>query len=280
MKIRLLIGSLFLISFYNVKAQENFSAAINVKTEPTAKIDFNETNAVLSFHKKISTAITVTNTLAYTNLKVNYELGSFKSFESLDNFNRLQNKFEITHDFSSTTKLNVAVTPTVNFQQNLDASDFSVLGSLEIRQQLNSKTSINVGAARTTIFGSPKFIPTLSLLYAVNDKSALLIGFPDSRLSYSNNIRNTFSLTNTFNGSFYHLDHLIATTDNASKVTMSQITSALEYERNVDKNWFINLKAGYDFNKKYNLIDDDNHKVYDFNTGKGYILGIGIKYKQ
>ena len=280
MKIRLLIGSLFLISFYNMKAQEKFSAEINVKTEPTAKIDFNETNAVLSFHKRISTANTVTNTLAYTNLKVNYELGSFKTFESLDNFNRLQNKFEVTHDFSGTTKLNVAVTPTVNFQQNLDASDFSVLGSLEIRQQLNSKTSITIGAARSTIFGSPKFIPTLSLLYTVNDKSALLIGFPDSRLSYSNNIRNTFSLTNTFNGSFYNLDHSIATTNNASKVSMSQITSALEYERNVDKNWFINLKAGYDFNKKYNLIGDDNHKVYDFNTGNGYILGIGIKYKQ
>ena len=58
------------------------------------------------------------------------------------------------------------------------------------------------------------------------------------------------------------------------------MTSAFEYERNVDKNWFLNFKAGYDFNKKYNLIDNDNHKVYDFNTGNGYVLGIGIKYKQ
>lgn len=280
MKIRLLIGSLFLISFYNMKAQQNFSAEMNIKTEPTAKIDFNETNAVLSFHKKISTTNTVTNTLAYTNLKADYESGSFKTFERPDNFNRLQNKFEITKEFSNTTKLNIAVIPTVNFQQNLDASDFSLLGSLEIRQQLNSKLSINVGAARTAIFGYAAFIPTLSLNYNVNDKSALLIGFPDSRFSYSNNIRNTFSLTNTFNGSFYNLDDSINQTDKASKVSMSQMTSAFEYERNVDKNWFINLKAGYDFNKKYILIDDNNHKVYDFNTGNGYILGIGIKYKQ
>ena len=35
-----------------------------------------------------------------------------------------------------------------------------------------------------------------------------------------------------------------------------------------------------DFNKKYNLIDSDNPKVYDFNSGNGYVLGIGIKYKQ
>ncbi|MNR51378.1 hypothetical protein D3C85_1710460 [compost metagenome] len=58
------------------------------------------------------------------------------------------------------------------------------------------------------------------------------------------------------------------------------MTSAVEYERNVDRNWFLNFKAGYDFNKKYILIDNDNHEVYDFNTGNGYILGIGIKYKQ
>lgn len=280
MKTRLLIGSIFLISFYNMKAQQNFSAIMDVKTEPTAKIDFNETNAVLAFHKKISTFNTVTNTVSYTNLKVNYESGSFRTFESLDNFNRLENKFEILHEFSNATKLNVVITPTANFQRNLDASDLSVLGSLEIRQQLNSKTSINIGAARSTIFGYPQFVPTLSLHYNVNDKSDLLIGFPDSRFSYSNNIRNTLSLTNTFNGSFYNLDQSLNQTPNASRVSMSQITSAIEYERNVDKNWFINLKAGYDFNKKYNIIDDDNHKVYDFNTGNGYILGIGIKYKQ
>jgi hypothetical protein len=280
MRIRLLIVSLFLISFYNMKAQENFSGAINVKTEPTAKIDFNETNAVLAFHKKISTANTVTNTLAYTNLKVNYDFGGFKTLENPDQFNRLQNKFEITQEFSNTTKLNVAVIPTLNFQQNLDASDFSVLGNFEIGHQLNSKTSITIGAARTPAFGYPKFIPTLSLHYKANDKSDLVIGFPDSKLSYSNNIRNTFSLTNSFNGSFYNLDHSPALAENASKVSMSQITSAFEYERNVDKNWFINLKAGYDFNKKYNLIDNDNHNVYDFNTGNGYIVGIGIKYKQ
>ncbi|MEO8535872.1 MAG: DUF6268 family outer membrane beta-barrel protein [Flavobacterium sp.] len=192
----------------------------------------------------------------------------------------MQNKFEFAHEFSNTTKLNFVITPTANFQQKFDPSDLSVLGSLEISKQFNSKTSINIGFARSTIFGYPKFIPTLSLNYKVNDQSALLIGFPDSKFTYSNNIRNTFNLTNSFNGSFYNLDHSLNQTDNASKISMSQITSAFEYERNVDQKWFINLKAGYDFNKKYNLIDNDNHKVYDFNIGNGYILGIGIKYKQ
>jgi hypothetical protein len=263
-----------------MKAQETFTAEMNLKTEPTDKIDFIETNVSVAFSKKINVGNEITNTFEYSKLNVNYELGSFTSFENLDRFNQFQNKIKFSHEISNTTKLNFTLTPMVNFQQNLDISDFSLLGSFEVNQQLNSNTSIAIGAARSTVFGSLKFIPTLSFNYKLNDASVLSIGFPDSKISYSNNIRNKFSLNNSFNGNFYNLDHQIALNNNASKMTLSQMTSTFEYERNVDKNWFLNFKAGYDFNKKYNLTDSDNHKVYDFNTGNGYILGIGIKYKQ
>lgn len=280
MKTRFIICSLFLISILNMKAQENFSINMNLKTEPTDKINFNETNIGVSFNKKIGTKNRITNTLEYSNLNVNYDLGSYKTYENLDRFNQIQNKLEILHELSNSTNLNFSITPTVNFQSNLDASDFSLLGTFEINQRLNSKTTINIGAARTTVFGTPRFMPVASLNYKINDESTILIGFPNSKISYSNNVRNKFSLNNSFNGNFYHLDSQNNLDNQASKVSMSQMTSAFEYERNVDKNWFLNFKAGYDFDKKYNLIDNDNHKTYDFNTGNGYVFGIGIKYKQ
>ena len=280
MKIRLLICSLFLISFLNVKAQGKFSVNANVTTEPTEKIDFNRTNIGIQFSKKINAKNEITNTLEYSNLKVNYELGSFQSFENLDRFNEIKDKFEIENQISNKTKLSFTLIPMVSFQQNLDFSDFSLLGNFEIKQQLNSNIVINIGAARTAVFGYPKFMPTLSLDYHINDKSNVLIGFPDSKISYSNNIRNVFSLTNSFNGSFYNLDSQLNQTNNATRISLSQITLALNYERNMDGNWFMNFKAGYDFNKEYKLIDDNNHTVTDFNTGNGYVLGIGIKYKQ
>lgn len=280
MKTRFIICSLFLISILNMKAQENFSINMNLKTEPTDKINFNETNIGVSFNKKIGTKNKITNTLEYSNLNVNYDLGSYKTYENLDRFNQIQNKLEILHELSNSTNLNFSITPTVNFQSNLDASDFSLLGTFEINQRLNSKTTINIGAARTTVFGTPRFMPVVSLNYKINDESTILIGFPNSKISYSNNVRNKFSLNNSFNGNFYHLDSQNNLDNQASKVSMSQMTSAFEYERNVDKNWFLNFKAGYDFDKKYNLIDSDNHKTYDFNTGNGYVFGIGIKYKQ
>jgi len=280
MKTRFLICSFFLISIFNMKAQENFSVKANVKTEPTDKIKFNETNIGITFTKEIGSKNKITNTLEYSNLKVNYELDSNITYANLDQFNQIQNKFEFSHELSKTTNLNFSITPTVNFQNNLDNNDFTLLGSFKVQQQLSSKTFVSIGVARTTFFGSPKFLPTVSLDYKVNNEASVLIGFPDSKISYSNNIRNKFSINNSFNGNFYHLDAENNLSNNASKVSLSQITTSLEYERNVDKNWFLNFKAGYDFNKKYNLIENDNHKVYDFNTGNGYVLGVGIKYKQ
>lgn len=280
MKTRFLIWSFFLISIFNMKAQENFSVNTNIKTEPTDKIDFTETSIGILFNKNVSTKNKITNILEYSNLKVNYELGSYNAYENLDRFNQIRNKFEISHEISNTTNLNFSITPTINFQSNLNADAISLLGSIEISQQINSNMTINLGVARATVFGTPKFIPTLSVNYKVNNESSLLIGFPDSKISYANNIRNKFSLSNSFNGNFYHLDPQNNLNNNAAKVSLSQMTSAIEYERNVDKNWFLNFKAGYDFDKKYNLIDNDNHKVYDFNTGNGFVLAIGIKYKQ
>ena len=280
MKTRFLICSFFLISIFNMKAQENFSVKANVKTEPTDKIKFNETNIGITFTKEIGSKNKITNTLEYSNLKVNYELDSNITYANLDQFNQIQNKFEFSHELSKTTNLNFSITPTVNFQSNLDNNDFTLLGSFKVQQQLSSKTFVSIGVARTTFFGSPKFLPTVSLDYKVNNEASVLIGFPDSKISYSNNIRNKFSINNSFNGNFYHLDAENNLSNNASKVSLWQITTSLEYERNVDKNWFLNFKAGYDFNKKYNLIDNDNHTVYDFNTGNGYVLGVGIKYKQ
>lgn len=279
MKIKFLICSVFSISFLSMKAQEKFSAEVNTKTEPTEKINFNETNIGFSFHKKISSGSAITNTLTYSNVKVNYESGSFGALENPDQLNQIQNKFDFSYTVSDKTNLKLSVIPTANFEQNLNSSDFTILGNFEYSQQLGSKTMVNIGAARTNAFGYPRFIPVLSLDYKLNKQSNIVIGFPDSRISYSNNVRNKFSLTNSFNGNFYHLDSQNLAY-NRPKATLSQMTSAFEYERNMDKNWFINFKTGYDFNKKYILTDDNNHKVYDFNISDGYILGIGIKYKQ
>ncbi|PBJ11719.1 DUF6268 family outer membrane beta-barrel protein [Flavobacterium sp. ACN6] len=280
MKVRFLICSLFLISFLTMKAQESFGAYFNIKTEPTEKINFNTTDAALFYQKQLGTKNKITNTLSYSNLKVNYEFNPYNFYADQDKFNQIQNTFEYSGEISEKTKWGFSVVPTANFQGNLDFSALTVLGNLEIKQQISSKLNVILGAGRTSIFGAPKFTPIVAFDYKMNEKTNLKIGFPDSKISYSNNDRNKFSLTNSFNGNFYHLDETSDKNNSAEKAVLSQMTTALEYERNAAGNWFLNFKAGYDFNKKYNLLDNSNHKVYDYNSGNGYILGLGIKYKQ
>lgn len=270
----------FMISFCSMKAQETFSIDMDLKTMRTDQIDFNEKNVEIVFRKPLNEKSQISNTFKYSNLKVNYESDLFTTYENPDRFNQLQNKIDYLYKVTDKTKLNFSLTPMISFQENLGISDFVLLGNFEVNQQLNSKTSLAFGAARSTLFGSPKFIPTLSINYMFNNESTISVGFPDSKITYSNNVRNKFSLTNSFNGSYYNLDQKTDLNTDAAKMSLSQMTTALEYERNVDKNWFLNLKAGYDFNKKYNLLDSNDHKVYDYNTGNGYVLGIGIKYKQ
>ncbi|CAM3621446.1 DUF6268 family outer membrane beta-barrel protein [Flavobacterium chungbukense] len=279
MKVRFLICSLFLISILSMNAQENFAAYANIKIEPTEKINFSETNVGVFYQKKLGTKNQISNTLEYSSLKVNYELNQHNYYADQERFNQIQNNFQYSNQILEKTKLGISVLPTANFQENLDFEAITVLGNLEIEQQLSSKSKVIIGAGRTSIFGAPKFTPIAAFDYKMNEKTNFRIGFPDSKVSYSNNERNKFSLTNSFNGNFYHLDET-NNSDKAEKVVLSQMTSALEYERNVSNNWFLDFKAGYDFNKKYNLLDRNDHKVYDYNTGNGYVLGIGIKYKQ
>lgn len=280
MKIKGIVWLVFWACTYSIKAQEKLTAGFNLKNRSTQEIDFNETNAQISVYKKIDDKNEIINTTEYTNLKIKYETGTYDYFVNLNQFNRMQNKLEISHKVSDATKLNLAIIPIINFQQNFGISDLSVLGSFRLNQQLSSKIALNIGVERSTVFGSLKLIPTLSFSGKINEQTNVLIGFPDSKISYSNNERNNFSLNNSFNGNYYNLDDSFEPYNNAAKISTSQMTTALEYERNVDTNWFINFKAGYDFDKKYNLLDDNNHKLYDFNTGNGYILSIGIKYKQ
>ncbi|WJS96385.1 DUF6268 family outer membrane beta-barrel protein [Flavobacterium johnsoniae] len=279
MKVRFLICSLFLISVLSIKAQENFAAYANIKMEPTEKINFSETNIGIFYQKKLGTKNQISNTLEYSSLKVNYDLNQYDFYADQERFTQIQNNFQYSNQLLEKTKLRISVIPTANFQENLDFKDITVLGNLEVEQQLSSKIKVILGAGRTSVFGAPKFTPIAAFDYKMNEKTNFRIGFPDSKVSYSNNERNKFSLTNSFNGNFYHLNE-INNTDKAEKAVLSQMTSALEYERNVSNNWFLNFKAGYDFNKKYNLLDSSDHKVYDYNSGNGYVLGIGIKYKQ
>lgn len=64
--------------------------------------------------------------------------------------------------------------------------------------------------------------------------------------------RNTFSITNDFNGYFYNMNEktTIQNTE-IERVSWSQMTTGFQYKRKFNENFILELKGGYDFNKNF-----------------------------
>ncbi|MFV5684142.1 DUF6268 family outer membrane beta-barrel protein [Flavobacterium sp. GB2R13] len=270
-----------MIPILNASAQSGYSLELNVKTQPTEKITVNETGIGLTFFRNIDSKNKITNTIKYKNIGINYSLENYDLQNSLNQFTSFGNDFELSHQLTGETKLNLEINPIVNFENNFGISDVSILGGLEVNHSFNPTNSINIGIKRMSIFGKPEILPTFSFHHQINQNSFVNVGFPNSTFSYSNSTRNSFSVTNSFDGNFHNLDRprVLDDLNTATKVSFSQMTSALEYERNMDSNWFVSLKGGYEFNKKYNLTNNSGDSKFDFNISNGYIFNIGIKYK-
>lgn len=280
MRIKTLANLFILISIRNASAQSGYYLELNITTQPTEKITINETGIGLVSFGTIDSKNKVINTLKYKNVGVNYSLQNYDLQNSLNQFTSFGNDFEFSHQLTRKTRVHLNINPMVNFESDFGISDLSVLGGLEANHSINPKNTISIGLKRMTLFGKPEILPTFSFSHQINQNTSVKIGFPNTTIFYSN-IRNSFNFTNSFNGIIYNLDSpkVLPDLTTASKISFSQMTSALEYQRNMDSNWLVSLKGGYEFNKKYNLKNKSSESKFDFNSTNGYIFNIGIKYK-
>lgn len=281
MTIKTITKLLFMLSVLNVSAQSEYTVEMNIKNQAAKSITTNETGGKITIFKNIDTKNKITNSFRYNKLGVSYPLENYDLQDNLRLFNSFENDFEMAHQLNSKTTVNLEIKPTVNFEKDLGLSDVSLLGGIEVAYAYNPKNTIRAGIKRTTVLGKPETLPTLSFTHKLNEKTFMTLGFPDSQISYSNNSRNTFLLKNSFEGNLYRLDapQTIDSYSNAPKISFSQIASTLEYERNMDGNWFMGFKGGYGFNRNYSLTDTKGNSKFNFDSDNGYIFSIGIKYK-
>ncbi|MEL1239514.1 DUF6268 family outer membrane beta-barrel protein [Flavobacterium flavipallidum] len=270
-----------MISILKAAGQNGYSLELNLKTVPTETLKKNETEARFSFYKNVDEKNKITNSTGYKNTVLNYNLDNYYSAENKINFNRIENDLEFKHQFNKKTALNLELKTVAAFENNLDFSAINVFGGATFEYAFNQKNNIELGVERMSVFGKATILPTIAFYSKLNAKTSFEVGFPNSSIQYSNNERNHFSLTNSFDGEFYKLDQSKTISNNlrASKISFSQMTTTLEYERNVDRNWFLNFQGGYQFNKQYTLTDDKGTTKFNFDASNGYLFNIGIKYK-
>jgi hypothetical protein len=281
MRIQIFTILLFLFSILKISAQNSYSLDLNIKTGPTEKITTNETEVGFTVTKKIDSKNTLSNTIRYTKIGVDYELEKYAFQDNSTDFSSIANDLTINHDIDQKMSFTVNVKPTINFEKNIGFSDVQLLGGLKMNYKFNESNSISAGAQRSMLFGKISVLPSFSYMQQINKNTAVAIGFPISQVSYSNNNKNSFSIKNDFQGAISNLDGeaLSDNYNNATKMTYSQMATTFEYVRSVDTYWSINFKGGYGFNNKFYLTDNAGNLTYDFNNNNGYIFNIGIKFK-
>lgn len=280
MKIRIIsIMVLFFISSYAF-SQENAFAEINLKTQHSENISINQTALNFGFRIMKDKKNELNSKFGYTNSSISYSDTEYGNDDYLDKFNSLSYILEYKYAFSDKNSLAITANPVANFETKIHASDISLLGGLEFTNKLAENAQIAIGVQRNTIFGKPEILPTFHFKYSFKNKMELDLGFPSTKISYSNNERNTFSITNDFNGYFYNTNQK-TTVQNSEiqRISWSQMTTGFEYKRKFNENFILEFKGGYDFNKKLHLNDNDGNIRYDFDINDGYTFKLGIKYQ-
>ncbi len=280
MKIRInSIMVLFFISSYTF-SQENGFAEINLKTQHSENISINQTELNFGFRIMKDKKNQLNSKFGYTNSSISYSDTEYGNDDYLDQFNSLNYALEYNYVFSDKNSFTIIANPVANFETKIHASDISLFGGIEFTNKLAENAQIAIGVQRNTIFGKPEILPTFHFKYSFKNKMELDLGFPSAKISYSNNERNTFSITNDFNGYFYNTNEKITIQNTKiERVSWSQMTTGFQYKRKFDENFTLELKGGYDFNKKIHLNDSDDNIRYDLNINDGYTFKLGIKYQ-
>lgn len=275
MKIGKAVKWMFLGTVCHLNAQNNFSAEFAIKTQPTENIKINETSFGVDYGKTFDSKYRIENELKFNSKNISFPNNNLSNFVTI--YNEVSNKFGFNYFKSDKMQFHFKLEPYIASENDLKISDLDLLGELNVDFILDSNKKLIIGASRNNFLGKTMVLPIFSFYYEYNKKVNFSIGFPESKLSYSNNIRNVFSIKNAFNGSVYNLGN--TSNLNSTKSSFSQLTTALEYERNMDSNWYVNFKMGYDFNRKYLLLDNHYNTTFDFGLKDGCQFGLTIKYK-
>lgn len=278
MKIGKAVKWMFLGFVCHLNAQNNFSVDFAVNTQPTENIKINETSYSVDYNKTFHTKYRIANELKFNSKNISYFNTNLSN--SVTNFNAVSNKFGFSYFKSDKMQLHFKLEPYIASENDLKISDVDLLGELNLDFILSPNKKLTIGASRNNFLGKTMVLPVFSFYYEYNKEVNINLGFPESKLSYSNNVRNVFSLKNAFNGSICNLENTSnSLASNSAKSSFSQLTTSLEYERNMDSNWYVNFKMGYDFNRKYLLLDSHYNTTFDFDIKDGCQFGLTIKYK-
>lgn len=249
--------------------------AMQYRLAPYGKdIDFYDLNLDVNYtleHSKFK----ITNGIAYSVLNIDYNSNTPFVTESLNRFCNfsygIQADYYITDSWGLGALLKAGLYS--NFIDAISKDDVLVTGDVYAKKSWQD-AYVTFGVSYNVVFGQPEWTPVFKFYKALNDQVEFYVGFPESQVRYKFNQKHALFVNLQQEGGYYNVSDYYN-----NSVALSGLNTHFTYQYGLDYNWAINLKAGYMFNTKYQLLDASNAAVYNFNIADQPFISAGLTFK-
>lgn len=281
MRFRVLFIILF-IGFNSIIAQED--ALINIEysivPERSNSVGLNNFNIDINIPSEMSKG-TLTNSLFYSEYRVQYSSDEFLITEHLERFRSIGYTLKYFNTLKNEWSYNIGLSPTIssNFESNVSFRDVILNGSLVFTKKYNN-SKFELGLVKNSNYGINSPIPLIAFSSKIADNLSYKFGFPESTLNYQINSNNKLNLYVKPKGYYANLSNKISLneSDFAEKSRFRSVITGLNYDHNIDDSWKILLDAGYQLSSNYDLLNNNNNSVYQFNAKKSFYVGFNLKF--
>ncbi|UMB59882.1 DUF6268 family outer membrane beta-barrel protein [Lutibacter sp. A80] len=268
-----------------IVAQTNddlFVTGFNYVPGTSNSVGFQEANVAFDYSVDFKEGV-LTNSLAYSNHKINYNSNEVlnESLLGIESFESVAYTLQFKKAISNGWGYLISASPSIssNFESSISFDDVIFNGAVIFSKMFINK-KLNFGVVRNSSYGFSTPIPVVSIAGAINQKLTYSVGFPIIEFLYKVNTKNQFSLYAKPKGFYSNITNEIVVNidDEVEKAQFNSIVSGLKYSHSIDDNWKVELDAAYQLKSDYELLDKNLNSVYEFKTKNNFSAGVSLKF--
>ena len=220
------------------------------------------------------------NGFSFANFKVGYEDGQLLETSELEDFKSISYSLSYLKKLNKNWSYMMFLSPNItsNFESDLTFDDINFNGGIAFNKTTNS-SKLSFGLAVNSGYGLAIPIPIVSFSKQVSEQFSYVLGIPVTKAQYQFNKRNKASVFVKPKGFIANLSNNIQFENGlAKKANYMSIITGLNYQHAIDDCWGISLTSGYQIYSEYNLQNNNNTKIYEFNTSNGMYASIDLNF--
>ncbi|MFC5044817.1 DUF6268 family outer membrane beta-barrel protein [Aquimarina hainanensis] len=154
-------------------------------------------------------------------------------------------------------------------------------GGLFVERSFSKNTlKISAGVGYFTMIGESRITPLLMIEKKIGRMFLVQIGMPKTQIQYQPHRNHLFSISGELNDFMTTLStpvslHSVSSTQ-ATKAIFTSVSAGIGYAFWASRFTRLSIKGMYSVFENYELIDDDNKTLYDFDSQNSYYLTVGF----